>query len=280
MLILSSQCMAADLPVGLGDMMKKMKGVAEQAKQQTEKPSESTQPVQQAELPPPNTIGGYFARSEQKTKIDNDFGGLFADCVNADADKDSFNAKPQWESYCQSFKLDKRFSNPKDRYATYNHCGQYVSNLRSEVKQRQDSCTQNIATSSSHTDEQKATEPMQTTQTSPDDYKKYLDQKYAKLTSPCTDENQLRTDSNAIYVANNGAMQQCIDLTVNNKVIRTDHIKCYSYSKSKIAEAEKINESCKSELAAKDEEKRVAEMAAEQKAKDDKKQKLKEKYLK
>lgn len=44
--------MAADLPVGLGDMMKKMKGVAEQAKQKTANPSESTQPVQQAEQPP------------------------------------------------------------------------------------------------------------------------------------------------------------------------------------------------------------------------------------
>ncbi len=139
MLIFSGQCMAADLPVGLGDMMKKMKGVAEQ---KTTNPSESTQPVQEAELPPPNTIGGYFARSQQKSKIDNDFGGLFTDCVNADADKDSFDAKPQLESYCQSFKSDKRFSNPKDRYATYNHCGQYVSNLRREVKQRQDSCTQ------------------------------------------------------------------------------------------------------------------------------------------
>lgn len=180
MLIFSGQCMAADLPVGLGDMMKKMKGVAEQAKQKTTNPSESTQPDQQATSP--NQVA-----------------------------------------------------------------------------------------------EQKVNEP---TQTSPDDYKKYLDQKYAKLTSPCTDENQAKNDSNAIQTANSGAMQQCLDLTVNNKVIRTDNMTCYSYSKNKIAEAEKINRACKSELAAKDEEKRVAEVAAEQKAKDEQKQKLKEKYLK
>lgn len=183
MLILSGQCMAADLPVGLGDMMKKVKGVAEQAKQKTTNPSESTQPDQQATSP--NQVA-----------------------------------------------------------------------------------------------EQKVNEPTQTTQTSPDDYKKYLDQKYAKLTSPCTDENQAKNDSNAIQTANSGAMQQCLDLTVNNKVIRTDNMTCYSYSKNKIAEAEKINRACKAELAAKDEEKRVAENAAEQKAKDEQKQKLKEKYLK
>lgn len=180
MLVFSGQCMAADLPVGLGDMMKKIKGVTEQAKQKTANPSESTQPDQQV-------------------------------------------------------------------------------------------------TTANQAPEQKVNEP---TQISPDDYKKYLDQKYAKLTSPCTDENQVRSDSNAIQAANSGAMQQCLDLTVNKKVIRTDNMTCYTYSKNKIAEAEKINVACKSELAAKDEEKRVADLAAEQKAKDDQKHKLKEKYLK
>ena len=275
MLILSSQCMAADLPVGLGDMMKKMKGVAEHAKQKPANPPESTQPDQQAEStsatePPTQTSESStgnlpLSAEEYCNKLKNDptvikISQLKKQAIDLNVSSQDVNgALNSMQSRLQEW-IETTIPSLGPNGASKLD-GRIVSKV---YKNRQVLLTRAQICSQSMTDS---------------DLKYFLakDVPYKQTSAWSTKvadiivmffnggQDQLASASSDYLTKLDGAINDA-KIALESKKKEEEHAK----------EVQKKNE----ELAAKEEEKRVAEMAAEQKAKDDKKQKLKEKYLK